>query len=88
MSARSRVGAFLRKYADRLDPDGAPRAIGWSFTFELHEGIRFRQDGRGCSLWYLGQIGDEDKAYTESDTRPPWIDWGTMTLREYPKGRN
>ena len=39
--------------------------MSWSFTYEEGEGIRFRQDGRGCRLWYLGDA-DYDRAWTES----------------------
>lgn len=86
MTTRARIGKFLRTHADRIDPDGAPRAIGHSFTYELHEGIRFRDDGKGCPLWYLGHA-DHERAHIEADSRAPWIDWETMTLREYPVGR-
>lgn len=71
---------LLRRIADRLDPAGAPRSLGHSFTFELGEGIRFRDDGKGCPMWYLGE-SDYDRAHEESDTDAPWIDWSTMTLR-------
>lgn len=68
----------LRFLADRIDRRGAPKAMGWRFTFELGEGIRFRDDGRGCRLWYLGD-DDYDRAFSEADRRPPRIDWRTMT---------
>ena len=80
---RKRIGWRLRCIADRIDPDHAPRGLGYSFTFELREGIRFRQDGKGCPLWYLGEA-DYERAHLESDTQPPWIDWATMSLRQYP----
>jgi hypothetical protein len=73
------IGTRLRRLADRIDWRGAPRAIGWWFTFERGEGIRFREDGRGCRLWYLGEMGDYDKAHTEADkpaVRIPWADLG------------
>lgn len=56
----------LRTWADRMDPVGAPKAIGYSFTFERGEGIRFRDDGRGCRLWYLGD-SEYNRAHTEAD---------------------
>lgn len=62
-----RLARRMRRLADRIDPDGAPRAIGWSFTFERGEGIRFRDDRRGCRLWYLGELDDREKAHTEAD---------------------
>jgi hypothetical protein len=77
---RTRLGWFLRRTADRIDPSSAPRAVGYSFTFELYEGIRFRTDGRGCPLWHLGEA-DHDRAHEEADTRAPWIDWKTGTLQ-------
>lgn len=80
---RERIGWRLRRIADRIDPANTPRGIGYSFTFELNEGIRFRTDGKGCPLWYLSDA-DRDRAHLESDTRPPWIDWTTMSLRQYP----
>ena len=61
------IAEFLRRLADRLDHPGAPKATGWSFTFETGEGIRFRRDGVGCRLWYLGDA-DYKKAHTEADT--------------------
>lgn len=60
---------LLRRIADRLDPASEPRGMSYSFTFELGEGIRFRDDGRGCPLWYLGE-DDYERAHTESDSAP------------------
>jgi hypothetical protein len=73
----------LRYLADRIDHAGAPKSMGWSFTYELGEGIRFRDDDKGCRLWYLGDA-DHDRAHTEADKRAPWIDWATMALKPYP----
>lgn len=80
MSMRSRLGWRLRRLADRIDYHGAPRAIGWSFTFEHREGIRFRNDGKGCQLWYLGEE-DYQRAHTEADTEHFQIDWAGMRCR-------
>lgn len=83
MSARTYLRGFpglLRRLADRLDYSGAPRAIGISFTFELGEGIRWRDDGRGCPLWYLGD-DDYERAHDEADNPGPRIDRATMTVR-------
>ena len=78
---RTRLGWRLRRVADRIDPDNEPRCISpYSFTFELYEGIRFRDDGKGCPLWYLTE-SDHERAWTEANNRPPRIDWETMTLR-------
>jgi hypothetical protein len=67
VSLRSRIGHWMRKWADRIDDHGAPRAMGYRFTFEDGEGIRFREDGRGCRLWYYG-MDDYEKAHTEADS--------------------
>jgi hypothetical protein len=70
VSGRTYLRGFpglLRRIADRLDPAGAPRGMsGFSFTFERGEGIRFREDGRGCPLWYLGD-DDYERAHAEAD---------------------
>jgi len=69
----------MRRIADRIDYDGAPKATGWSFTFEAGEGVRFRDDGRGCCLWHLG--GDEyNKAHTQADSEHVRVDWKTGTV--------
>jgi hypothetical protein len=57
----------MRKWADRIDYQGAPRRLGYTFTLEAGEGLRFREDGRGCKLWYLGDA-EYDKAHTEADS--------------------
>lgn len=70
MSAHSYLKGLpglLRQIADRLDPEGAPRGMSYSFTFEDGEGIRFRDDGKGCPLWHLGQ-DDYQRAHTEADS--------------------
>lgn len=76
---RARIGWRLRCFADRVDPDNGPGGMSYSFTFELGEGIRFRDDGRGCPLWYLG-AADYQRAHDEADKPAPQIDWKTMTL--------
>ncbi|MFI6510100.1 hypothetical protein ACIBCT_21050 [Streptosporangium sp. NPDC050855] len=53
--------------ADRLDERGAPRFTGFSFTFETGEGVRFRQDGKGCPIVYLGEAHYE-RAHAEADS--------------------
>lgn len=73
------LAGLLRRWADRISPETAPRAIGWSFTFEDREGIRFRDDRRGCPLWYLGD-DDCERAHTEADTRHVRVDWKSMTV--------
>lgn len=52
--------------------------MSYSFTFEDHEGIRFRTDGRGCPLWYLGDA-DYDRAHDEADKPAVHVDWAGLT---------
>lgn len=78
MTVRSRVGRVLRRLAERVDPDGAPRGGGYSFTFENGIGIVFREDGRGCPLWYLSKA-DYERAHDEADSMHTTINWQTMT---------
>lgn len=63
----TRIARWLRTIADRIDPDGAPRCTGWSFTFEQGQGIDFHRDRRGCPVWYLG-MADYDRAHAEART--------------------
>jgi hypothetical protein len=68
MNIRTRIGWHLRCLADRIDPDHAPRRVGnWAFTYEQGRGLVFRDDRRGCPLWYLGHA-DHRRAHTEADT--------------------
>lgn len=60
------IARWLRHLADRLDPEGAPRRTHWSFTFERGRGGVFREDGRGCPVWYYGRA-DYDRALWEAD---------------------
>ena len=67
----------LRYLADRIDHAGAPKASHITFTFEERTGIVFREDGRGCRLWYLGDDSYE-KAHAEagpvaSATAETWL---------------
>lgn len=82
MSAKTYLSGFaglLRRWADRLDPHNGPQGIGWSFTHEAGVGIKFRDDGKGCPLWYLGN-DDYEQAHTEADTRHVRVDWERMTF--------
>jgi len=65
VSLRARVARRLRFAADRIDPAGAPRATSMTFTIEERTGIVFRDDGRGCPLWCLGDA-DYEKAHAEA----------------------
>lgn len=67
MTLAARLARRLRFLADRIDPSGAPRQTGWSFTFEQGTGIVFRQDGVGCPIWYLG-MDSYARAHHEADT--------------------
>jgi hypothetical protein len=60
------LGRWLRNLADRIDYPGAPRLTGYSFTYETGEGIRFRDDGHGCPIAYLGEAVYE-RAHSEAD---------------------
>jgi hypothetical protein len=60
-----RLARWLRDLGDRIDPAGAPKGTGYSFTVEPGRGIRFRLDGRGCPLWYLGDA-DYGRAHDEA----------------------
>lgn len=83
--AKHWVATRLRFLADRIDRHGAPKRMSsLSFTFELGEGIRVRDDHRGCPLWYFGD-DDYNRAHNEADRRAPRIDWRTMTFEE-PQG--
>ncbi len=85
MTLRQRLARRLRFLADRIDPAGAPRGTHWSFTFEQSEGVRFREDGRGCPIWYLGS-GDYQRAHTEADSEHYQVDWATATARRVGGG--
>lgn len=76
MSIRQRIARRLRFLADRIDHHGAPKAIGWSFTFERGEGIVFHDDRtKGCPLWYHGD-DDYERAYSGADKHPEFrIHW-------------
>ena len=81
MSTITRKAAYwLRRVADRIDRPGAPKATHWTFTFELRKGVRFREDGRGCRLWYYGDA-DYNRAYTDSDNPPARVDWKALSRR-------
>lgn len=71
------IAARLRAFADRIDYEGAPKATHWRFTFELREGARFREDGRGCRVWYYGD-GDYERAHSEADNPPPRVNWKAL----------
>lgn len=64
---RQWLAHWLRTYADRLDDRGAPKRMSSSFTYETGEGIRIRDDGKGCPLYYYGE-DDLERAHAESDS--------------------
>lgn len=74
------LAKLLRRIADRIDYTGSPKGMSWSFTFEDREGIRFRTDGRGCPLWYLGDA-DYDRAHDEADRPAVRVDWTALNSR-------
>lgn len=77
MTIRTRIGRLLRKYADRVDPDGAPRMMGASFTFERGRGLVWNEDRRGCPVAYLG-VTDYERAHTEALDPAPRVDWKAL----------
>lgn len=64
-----RLAAWLRKWADRIDDDGAIKSVPTSFTLETGEGMRIREDGKGCPLWFIQS--DYERAHTEADSNQP-----------------
>lgn len=79
---KKQLAAWFRKRADRLDPDGAPRRTGWSFTIEENWGIVFNEQGRGCPLYYHG-THDYGLAHAQAGTvpLPHEIEWVTIGMR-------
>lgn len=67
---RAWVGRLLRGVANRVDDAGAPKVTHLSFTFEPFEGIRFRDDRRGCPVAYLGE-SDFARAHDEAGPLGP-----------------
>jgi hypothetical protein len=86
VSARARVGAWLRKWADRIDDDHAPRRSGISFTFEEGRGIVTNQEARGCPLWYLSSA-DYERAHDEAETEHVVVMWRNIHDGREPKTR-
>lgn len=66
--------------AGLLAASPTPQATGWSFTFENHRGLVWRQDGRGCPVWYLGDA-DYERAHTEADTDHEIVNWAAGTAQ-------
>lgn len=65
-----RLAWYLRTLADRMDHEGAPKLTHWTWTFELYQGVKFREDGKGCRVAYLGD-NEYEKAHAQSDRPPP-----------------
>lgn len=92
-----RTAALLRRVADRIDHEGAPKLTRWSFTFERGRGLVFREDKRGCPVAYLGDK-DYGRAHAESDTAvadrerqerlKALVDQMTMSAQEFGKRLN
>jgi hypothetical protein len=66
VNVRARLARRLRAAADRVDPNSGPRGLTVvsGFTFEEGLGVVFRDDNRGCPLWYMA--ADYDRAHNES----------------------
>ena len=72
--SRRWIAEWLRMWADRIDPASGPRLMGpYSFTFEDRKGIVFREDHRGCPLWYMQE--DHDRVHDEADTEHVVVNW-------------
>lgn len=84
---RQRLAWWLQKWADRISPETAPRAVGWSFTIEEGRGIVFREgDRQGCPLWYFGEY-DYQRAHDEADTEHTVVMWRNIVEGREPKTR-
>lgn len=71
------LAGWLRSFADRIDHAGAPKLTHWTWTFELRQGVRFREDGKGCRVAYLGN-DEYEKAHTQADNPPARINWKAL----------
>jgi hypothetical protein len=81
---RTRIGWWLRCWADRIDPHNAPRITGMTLTLETDKGWVLHPDGgKGMRIAYLGRA-EYDKAHTEATSPPRRIDW--VNARVYPPG--
>ncbi len=65
---RTKLGWWLRCLADRIDYPHAPRVLSYSFTFERGEGIKFRDDSKGCPLGII-HYDQYDRAWNEADKK-------------------
>lgn len=81
-SVKRALADWLRRKADRLDFEGAPKMTSWCFTFEPGFGLVFNQDGRGCPLWFMGDR-EYDKAHGRGPEygEPHEIEWVTIGMR-------
>lgn len=86
---KRRLAEWMRKWADRIDWPGAPKATHLTFTFEAGKGIVIHGlNGEpepiappGCRLWYLNDA-DYEKAHTEAiDPPSSRIDWSTGAVK-------
>lgn len=69
------IGRWLERLAWWVLPyQEQPKLLGWSFTFEKHQGIVFNQDRRGCPLMYFNDA-EYEKAHDEALNPTPRIDW-------------
>lgn len=83
---RQRFAWWLRMLGDRISPDTGPRgASPYRFTFEEGEGIRFREDGRGCPIWYMAE--DWHLAHDEADTEHAVVNWANVNAGREPRTR-
>jgi hypothetical protein len=78
------LAEWLRRFADRIDYDGAPKCTEMTFTFESGVGIVVHKGDSprpGCKLWTIGGEAEYEKAHTEAANPGLWVDWKTMQVK-------
>ncbi|WP_225726642.1 MULTISPECIES: hypothetical protein [unclassified Nocardia] len=84
------VGQWLRQLADRLDHDGAPKSLGWTFTIEP-AGPTLHLDGRrGCPLLIPdnASYGRAHRDALRGSGRAATLSSGTGSVRRSTTHRN
>lgn len=82
---KRQIARWMRRTADRIDHEGAPKAMPLSFTIEPGRGIVVHRShgvpaGPGCPLWALND-DDYQRAHTEQVDLHAWIDTDTGQWR-------
>ncbi len=75
MTAKQCLARRLRRFADRIDGEHAPRPVPLSFTIEPRLGITVHDvhPRPGCPLYYISD-DDWNRAHTETRDRRSQID--------------